>query len=129
MNYHKILFNIFFIVAFIYLVMCPSVHELGDTIRHDVTLKVGAKILLRDFKKGFNFTFSKLFTHTQNVFFVKSRPPQELPIISSLHSSLKFYILSTTRLILWLPLPKLSPVPWSWYRNIDIPPFYKQIMN
>jgi len=100
MNYYKILFNIFFIVAFIYLVMCPSIHELGDTIRHDVTLQVGAKILLKDFKKGFNFTFSKLSTHTQNVFFVQSRTTQELPIISSSHSTLELYILSTTRLIL-----------------------------
>ncbi len=32
-----------YIFAFIYLVMCPSVHQFGDNIRHDVILKVKVK--------------------------------------------------------------------------------------
>lgn len=32
-----------YIFAFIYLVMCPSVHHFGDNIRHDVILKVKVK--------------------------------------------------------------------------------------
>jgi hypothetical protein len=29
-----------YIFAFVYLVMCPSVHQFGDSIRHDVILKI-----------------------------------------------------------------------------------------
>ena len=115
MKLYKLFFSIMFIAAFVYLVMCPSVHELGDNIRHDVTLKVGTKTLLKDFKKGSNFIFSKLSHNTQNVFFAQSRTTQELPIISSSHSTLHLSIISTIRLILWFLHPHLSTV--SWYRD------------
>ena len=100
MNSNKIFQHILFIAAFIYLVMCPAVHELSDNIRHDVALKVEAKILQKDLKKGFNDTFSKLSNNTQTGFFSQMRTVQELPIFSSAHSTLNLSILSTIRLIL-----------------------------
>ena len=100
MNLNKIFHTILLIAAFIYLVMCPSVHELGGNIRHDVALKVGSKTLQKDFKKGFNFSFSKLSNDTQTGFFVQSMNTRELPIFSSSPSTLNLSILSTIRLIL-----------------------------
>jgi len=100
MTFIKIFHRILFILAFTHLVICPSVHELGDNIRHDVALKVGAKRLQINFKNGFNFTFSKLSTNTQSGVFIQSRTAQELPIFSSSHSTLNLSFLSTIRLIL-----------------------------
>ena len=100
MNSDKIFQHILLIAAFIYLVMCPAIHELDNNIRHDVVLKVEAKILQKDFKKGFNDTFSKLSNNIQTGIFSQSRTAQELPIFSSSHSTLNLSILSTTRLIL-----------------------------
>jgi len=100
MNLNKIFLNILSIFAFIYLVICPSIHELGNNIRHDVALKVEAKILQKNFEKGFSFTPLKLFNNTQAGVFVQSKTVQELPIFSSSNSTLNLSILSTIRLVL-----------------------------
>jgi hypothetical protein len=44
-----------YIVAFIYLVMCPSVHQLGDNIRHDVILKVKVYSQQDNYNNDYNF--------------------------------------------------------------------------
>ena len=80
--------------------MCPAVHELGDNIRHDVVLKAEAKILQKNFKKGFSFTPFKLFNNTQIGVFAQSKAAQKLPIFSPLYFTLNLSILSTIRLIL-----------------------------
>jgi hypothetical protein len=53
MKHRKILHRILFIFTFLYLLMCPEVHALGDTIRHDlVVCKTGAKILKKAFSEN-----------------------------------------------------------------------------
>ncbi len=44
MKFKKKSLNFLYIFAFIYLTMCPSVHQLGDIVRHDVIIKVGAQL-------------------------------------------------------------------------------------
>jgi hypothetical protein len=80
--------------------MCPAVHNLGDNIKHDLIPKVGAEKLQKDFKKGFNVTFSKLSNNTQPGFFTQSRTAQEISNLSSSHFTLSLSTLSTIRLIL-----------------------------
>ena len=99
MNLNKLFYSIL-IGAFIYLVMCPAVHNLGDNIKHDLFPKVEAEKLQNDFKKGFNVTFSKLSNNTQPGFFTQSRTAQELSNLTSSHFNLNLSTLSTTRLIL-----------------------------
>jgi len=100
MNSNKIFQYILFIAAFIYLVMCPAVHELGDNIKHYVALKLKAKILQKDFKNSFNITPLKLSNNSQGGIFVQPMTAQGWTIFSSLHSTLNLSILSTIRLIL-----------------------------
>ena len=100
MNSNKIFQHIPFIAAFIYLVICPAVHELGDNIKHDVALKVEAKKLQKDFKNSFNITPLKLSNNSQGRIFVQSMTAQEWTIFSTVYSTLNLSILSTIRLIL-----------------------------
>ncbi len=100
MNSNKIFQHILLIAAFIYLVMCPAIHELDNNIRHDVALKVEAKIQQKNFQKGFNLIPLKIFHSTQTGFFVQSKTRQELPIFPPSQSTLNLSILSTIRLIL-----------------------------
>ena len=95
-NYHHILY----VLAFIYLVMCPSVHQLGDIVRHDVTHKIGVQVQHNNFKKNLNgnpFNFSHNiqpadFDHINAVSVIK-RAPSSSP-------ALGLSALSTVRLIL-----------------------------
>jgi len=80
--------------------MCPSVHELGDDIRHDIVLKMETEILQKIFKKGFNLIALKSLSSTQTGVPVESKTPVKFPIHSSPHSTLTLFILSTIRLIL-----------------------------
>jgi len=68
MSSNKIFHIFLFIASFIYLLICPSVHKLDDNIRHDVALKVEAKILQKDFKNSFNIIPLKLFKNSQGGF-------------------------------------------------------------
>ena len=55
MKHRKILHRILFIFTFLYLLMCPEAHVLGDTIRHDLVVhKRVVKILKEDFGDNFN---------------------------------------------------------------------------
>ena len=124
MNLNKIFYNIL-IAAFIYLVICPAVHNLGDNIKHDLCPKVGAEKLKKDFKKGFNVTFSKLSNITQPGFFIQSWTEQKLSNLSSFHFTLSLSTLSTIRLILWFPYHNPSTV--SWYRDRSF--FYSHLLH
>ena len=52
------------VFAFTYFVMCPSVHQMGDTIRHDVILKVKVHSQQDNFNNNYSFdplSFAKKF--------------------------------------------------------------------
>ena len=100
MTLNKIFHHILLITALVYLVMCPSVHELGDNIRHDFIYKVGTKTLQKNFKGGVNVTPLHLSNNTQNDSFVQLKDAQKLLTFSPPHSTLNLSILSTIRLIL-----------------------------
>ena len=100
MTFNKLFHHILLIAAFVYLVMCPSVHELGDNIRHDFVYKVGTKTLQKDFKSGLNVTPSHLSNNAQNDSFVQLKDAQKHLFFSPLHSTLNLSILSTVRLVL-----------------------------
>ena len=95
-TYHSILY----ILAFNYLVMCPSVHQLWDIIRHDVTFKIGFQTQQKNLKKNFNSSHFKFSFSTQptdcdylkKVFFIETTPSSPL--------TLNLSFLSTVRLIL-----------------------------
>ena len=80
--------------------MCPAVHQLGDMVRHDLTLKIGAQVQHNSFKKNFNgnpFNFSNSvqtaeFDYIKTVCVVQPAP--------SSFPALDLSALSTVRLIL-----------------------------
>lgn len=92
--------HILLVLAFVYLVMCPSVHELGDSIRHDVVYKSGTKTIQMDFKNHLSPAPLHVFNHNRNDIFVQSRDAQKLFFCLSLHPTLNLTIISTVRLIL-----------------------------
>ncbi len=53
------------IAAFIYLVMCPSIHEFGDTIRHDVIYKVDTKTLKKNHRSDLESASLSLLSEVQ----------------------------------------------------------------
>ena len=53
MKFTKKSLNLLYIFAFIYLTMCPSVHQLGEIIRHDVILKIGVQLHHSNFNNDY----------------------------------------------------------------------------
>ena len=101
MKVNRALFPILFIVAFICLVMCPTVHEFGDNVNHDVILKGPGKTLQKNSQKDGNTNPSRLPYTTQTVLYhLQSRTAQDCPALLSSHSTLNLAILSSVRLIL-----------------------------
>lgn len=92
--------NIFFAVAFIYLVMCPWAHQLVDIVRHDVTLKTGVTLQESSFKKNFPGTSLTFSWHIQTPVFgqIKTFSAVQLTLPAPPAGSL--FALSTVRLIL-----------------------------
>ena len=100
MTFNNLFRHILLIAAFVYLVMCPSVHELGDNIRHDIVYKVGTKTLQKDSKSGLNVYNLHLSTNAQNDSFIQYKDAQKHLFFSPPHTNLNLSILSTVRLIL-----------------------------
>jgi len=100
MTWHRIFHNILFISAFTYLLMCPSVHELEDHIRHDVICKTGTKILQKGFNNGLDFTPLKLSNNIQTDLLVQSKATRKFINFLPSNSTLNLLIVSTVRLIL-----------------------------
>jgi len=100
MNLTKTIHYILFITAFIYLIMCPAVHDFDDNIRYDLVRKVGVKKTQYTLKKGGNPTLLQLTTNSQTAFLISARSAQELLFFSSSYSTLNLTILSNIRLIL-----------------------------
>ena len=92
---------VLFIVAFIFLTMCPTVHEFGENVRHDVVLKGAAKIIQKVLQKGANTTPSPAFHNIYTDFRFQSGTAQGFLYSLASHSSLNLIILSSVQLILW----------------------------
>ena len=114
MNVTRAIDYMLFIVTFICLVMCPTVHEFADDVRHDMLHKVGVKKTQNNFKKGGNTTPAQSLYNTKSFYCIQSRTPQKILILSSSYSTLDPSILSSVRLILWVLHSNLA-IPW--YKN------------
>lgn len=97
---NRLCHHMLIIVAFVYLIMCPSVHELGDSIRHDVVYKAGTKTIQKDFKNHLSPAPLHVSNHNRNDIFVQSGDSQKLFFCLSLHPTLNLTIISSVRLIL-----------------------------
>ena len=95
-NFHHILY----ILAFAHLVMCPSVHHLGDIVRHDFTPQVVKQIQQKNCKKGFNLNPFQLNNPIQTVDFGKAKIVWAVKPAPSALPALDLSALSTVRLIL-----------------------------
>ena len=100
MKFTRNLHHILYLLAFIYLVMCPSVHQLGDIVRHDLTPQVVKQIQQKTFKKELNLNPFQLNNHTQIVDFDKTKILSVVKLTPSSLPVLDLSALSTVRLIL-----------------------------
>jgi hypothetical protein len=97
---NKILHYIVFIFAFVYLIMCPTVHQIGEDIRHDMTVKVEKKVSRQNPKSNLTCNPLKIVNAIREGISVYFRTLQELSVSLSSHSTLNLSRLSTVRLIL-----------------------------
>ena len=100
MRFTKKFHSILYLLAFIYLVMCPSVHQLGDIIRHDFTPHVGKLLHHKSFKKSFNVHPDTLHTAFRREDAAQLKTLEEITCSSSFFSTLNLSIVSTVKLIL-----------------------------
>lgn len=100
MRLDKIYYIIIFAFILFNLIISPSMHELSNNIRHDVVTKAGAKILGKNFKKGFSFTPLILSNNNLTDSFYQFRTEQNFPIFKSSNPTSTLSILSTVRLTL-----------------------------
>ena len=100
MKFTRNIHHILYLLAFIYLVMCPSVHQLGDIVRHDFTPQVCKQLQQKTFKKDFNLNPFQLNNHTQTVDFDQIRTLCVVKLTPSSLPALDLSALSTVRLIL-----------------------------
>ena len=100
MKLTKSFHHILYILAFIYLVMCPSVHQLGDIVRHDFTPQVVKQVQQKTFKKELNFNPFQLNDLTQTLDFGKTKTLCVVKLAPSSLPALDLSALSTVRLIL-----------------------------
>lgn len=80
--------------------MCPSVHQLGDIVRHDFTPQVGKQLQHKPFKKGFNLNPFKFHNNIQTEDFAQLKTLEEIKYTPLLLATVRLSILSTVRLIL-----------------------------
>jgi len=101
MPFPKLLHVALFMLAFIYIMTCPVVHEFGDGhVDHDVVNKVQQRIKVNHFKSDFRFIPFSVSNGTQTDNFFQSKVAQKLYIILLSNPTLNLSILSTVRLIL-----------------------------
>ena len=101
MKHRKILHRILFIFTFLYLLMCPEAHLLGDTIRHDLVVhKRVVKILKEDFGDTFNSVPVGLAQTSEIKSGLTVIRIQHCPVFQSVNSIFILTSLSTVRLIL-----------------------------
>ena len=99
MNFITNSLTLLYLCAFIYLTMCPSVHQVGGTVRHDVINKIGVSLQQSDINSDHtldnlnysNKTKATGFDHAKS--WVVKDPRSSLPVLD-------LSVLSTVRLIL-----------------------------
>ncbi len=97
---NRIIHYFIFIFAFASLVMCPSVHHIGENIQHDITVKLETKTPKQNPKRNLAFNPLKIVTTARGGISVQFRMLQELPVFLSAPSTLNLSRLSTIRLLL-----------------------------
>jgi hypothetical protein len=80
--------------------MCPSVHQLGDIVRHDFTPQVVKQVQQKTFKKELNFNPFQLNNRIQTVDFGQIQILSVVKLTPSSLPALDLSALSTVRLIL-----------------------------
>ena len=100
MKFTKGFHHILYILTFIYLVMCPSVHQLGDIVRHDFTPQVVKQVQQKNFKRDLTLNPFPLTYHTQTVDFDQIRSLSVFNPHALSLPALDLSALSTVRLIL-----------------------------
>jgi len=100
MRFTKKFHSILYLLAFTYLVMCPSAHQQSDAIRHDFTPQVGKLLPHKPFKKGFNPNPDTLYNTLQHDDCAQLKTLEECTCSPSFLSTLNLSILSTVKLIL-----------------------------
>ena len=80
--------------------MCPSVHQLGDIVRHDFTPQVCKQLQQKTFKKDFNLNPFQLNNLTQIVDLDQIRTLCVVKLTPSALPSSGLSALSSVRLIL-----------------------------
>ena len=94
---NKIYYNIY-ICAFIFLVLCPAVHQLDDTVNHDMIIKSEARLQQREYHKSFDSNLIKIFNSYQTEPFNHTIPATRHTIMQSPVTPLGLFISSTERL-------------------------------
>ena len=108
MTCYRVFYNILFISSFMYIMMCPVIHEISEwPTDHNVINKVHHKIKNIKFKIGFRFIPFCLANSFQNNI-VQSEAAEKLPTTLSLNPAINHSIFFTLRLILWSSSPSSS---------------------
>ena len=98
MKLNKNFHHIIYIFAFIYLVLCPAVHQLDDAVNHDIVIKNEARLQQKECHKNVDSNLIKIF----NSFLTEplSHPGNEAnhAITLSPVTPLSLSVLSTVRL-------------------------------
>ena len=100
MRLNNIFYIILFVFTFIYFSICPSIHELGDNIKHDAVLKIRAKTLRKNLTSDFSYTPLISSNKSLTASFDQFKTKLNIHIFSSSNPTLNLSILSTIRLIL-----------------------------
>ena len=97
---NKIMHYIVFIFAFVYLVMCPSVHQVSESIRHDISVKLETKASKQNLKRNLAVNPLKIITTAQTSISVHFRKLQKISVFLLSPFTLDLSMLCTVRLIL-----------------------------
>ena len=96
----KILNRLLLVITFFFFVTCPTVHTLGEDVRHDIAVQIEVEELQKETEKGVDLSFFKLFPTSHPNLFHHTTNVQEYEIYSSQYFMPKSSILSTIKLIL-----------------------------
>jgi hypothetical protein len=99
MQFTKKSLHFLYLVAFTYLTMCPSVHQVGDIVRHDVIVKIGLKSQQSNFNNDYTVDPLNFSNKTKAADFNQARSCFDKFAQTSL-LALDLSALSTVKLIL-----------------------------
>ena len=87
-----------YICAFIYLVLCPAVHQLVDAVNHDIVIISEARLQHREYHKNPDSNLTKIFSYFQPEPLNHTIPITSRSITPSPLTSFNLSALSTVRL-------------------------------